>query len=148
MRSKVDSSPNADYPKTVIAEAVVAAGVVEAEGRTTAIRDAAPRTAAQRRTIIIAIFYPSTAIRRRAIIAIVPGIGAPFPDIAVHIVQSEGVWGKLSHGSRFFSIFSLCFPGVGISSIVIGQFPGNGFPKVEWGGGSSTTSILPFCLTR
>ena len=138
----------AHHPKTVPAAVAAAGAAVAAESGTAVTWIVVPRTAPQRRTIIIPIFYPGTAIRRRNMIVIVPSIGAPFPDIAVHIVQPKSVWGKLSHGSRLLSIFSLRFPCVGIASIVVSQFPGNGFPKVEWGGGSSTTSILPFCLTR
>jgi hypothetical protein len=146
----LESSPeNADYPKTVIVDAVDAAEVVVVANRgTTVSRIVAPGTAPQRRTIIIPIFYPDTAIRRRTVIVIVPGIGAPLPDIAVHIVQSKGVWGKLSHGSCFVLIFSVRFIGVGITGIVVSQFPRNGFPKVKRGGGSSTTSVFPFRFTR
>jgi hypothetical protein len=46
-----------------------------------------------------------------------PVISAPFPNIAVHIVQTEGIGGKLSHGSRFFSIFSFGFICISFSSI-------------------------------
>ena len=127
---------------------VVAAVEVDAVSRTAVIRIVVPRTAPQRRTIMIPLFCPDTAIRRRTVIITVPGIGAPFPDVPVHIVQPKSIGRKLPHGSRFFSIFSLRFPGVGIAGIVVGQFPRNGFPKVEWGGGSSTTSVLPFRLTR
>ena len=148
-REKGLQSPpgTAHHPKTVVDE-VVAAGVVVAESGTAVIRIEEPRTAPQRRTIIIPIFCPDTAIRRRTIIIIVPSIGTPFPYVPVHIVQTEGIGGKLSHGSRFFSIFSFGFIGVGITGIVVGQFPSNGFPKVKWGGGSSTTSIFPFCFAR
>ena len=138
----------AHHPKTVPAAVAAAGAAVAAVSRTAVRRIVEPRTAPQRRKIIIPIFYPGTAIRRRTIIVIMPSIGAPFPDIAVHIVQSKSVWGKLSHGSRLLSIFSLRFPGVGIAGIVVSQCPGNGFPKVELGGGSSTTILLPFCLTR
>jgi hypothetical protein len=37
----------------------------------------------------------------------VPSISTPFPYVPVHIVQTEGIGGKLSHGSRFFSILEL-----------------------------------------
>ena len=138
----------AHHPKTEVDAVVVAAVVGAAVSRTAVIWIVVPRTAPQKRTIIIPIFCPDTAIPRRTVIIIVPGIGAPLPDIAVHIIQSEGIGGKLSHGSRLLSIFSLRFFCVGITGIVVGQFPRNGFPKVEWGGGSSTTSVLPFRLTR
>ncbi len=88
----LESSPEyADYPKTVIAAAVDAAVEEVAESGTAEIRKAEPRTAPRRRTIIIPIFYPSTAIRRRTVIVIVPSIGAPFPDIAVHVIQAPGI---------------------------------------------------------
>jgi hypothetical protein len=132
----LESSPeNADYPKTDIAAAAVAACEVELANRATAERIVAPGTAPQRRT-----FHPETAIPRRTVIT-------PLLEIAVHIVQSKSVWGKLSHGSRLLSIFSFGFISVGIAGIVVSQFPRNGFPKVKRGGGSSTTSVLPFLLT-
>ena len=148
-RGKGLQSPpsTAHHPKTAVV-VVVAAVVAVAVSGTAVIRIVVPRTAPHRRTIIIPIFCPDTAIRRRTIIIIMPSIGAPFPDIAVHIVQSEGIGGKLSHRSRLLSIFSFVFIGVGFARLVVGQFPGNGFPKVKRGGGSSTTSVLPFCFTR
>ena len=110
-RGKGLQSPpsTAHHPKTDV-EVDDAAEVEEAVSGTAVTGKAVPRTAPQRRTIIITIFYPDTAIGRRTVIVIVPGIGTPLPDIAVHIVQSEGIGGKLSHGSRLFSIFSLRFP--------------------------------------
>jgi hypothetical protein len=144
----LESPPStAHHPKTEVV-AVGAAVVVVAVSGTAEIRRVATTTAPRRRTIIIPIFYPDTAIRRRTVIVIVPGIGAPLPDIAVHIVQSKSVWGKLSHGSRSVSILSLRFLGVAFADIILSQFPRNGFPKVKWGGGSSTTSVLPFRFTR
>ena len=118
----------AHHPKTEVAVAVVAAVMVlagVAAVAEVAVMGAAdiwrgvPRTAPQWRIIIIPIFYPDTAIRRRTLIIIVPGIGAPFPDIAVHIVQSKSVWGKLSHGSRLLSIFSCGFIGISFSSSIV-----------------------------
>ena len=149
-REKGLQSPpgTAHHPKTEEVVDDAAEEEVVAVSGTAEIRIEAPRTAPQRRTIIILIFCPDTAIPRRTIIITVLGIGAPFPDIAVHIVQSEGIGGKLSHGSRLFSKVSLRFFCVGITGTVVGQFPRNGFPKVKWGGGSSTTSVLPFRLTR
>jgi hypothetical protein len=119
-REKGLQSPpgTAHHPKTEV-EAADAAEVVAAVSGTAVTWIAAPRTAPQRRTIIIPIFCPDTAIRRRTIIVIVPGIGAPFPDIAVHIVQPKSVWGELSHGSRLLSIFSCRFIGIGFSTSIV-----------------------------
>jgi hypothetical protein len=119
-REKGLQSPpgTAHHPKTeVVAED--AAGVVEAVSGTAERWIDAPRTAPQRRTIIIPIFCPDTSIPRRTIIIIVPSIGTPFPYVPVHIVQTEGIGGKLSHGSRFFSIFSSGFICISFSSIII-----------------------------
>jgi hypothetical protein len=119
-REKGLQSPpgTAHHPKTEVVEAAAAVAVAAESGTAVNWIDV-PRTAPQRRTIIIPIFYPDTAIRRRTIIIIVPSIGTPFPYVPVHIVQTEGIGGKLSHGSRFFSIFSSGFICISFSSIII-----------------------------
>ena len=110
----------AHHPKTVVAEDEVAAVAAVAASGTAAIRIEAPRTAPQWRIIIIPIFCPSTAIRRRNMIVIVPSIGAPFPDIAVHIVQPKGVsYLKIAHWGCFTSIFSCKFIGISFSSSIV-----------------------------
>jgi hypothetical protein len=77
----------AHHPKTDEVAVVVAAGVVVvAVSGTAETWKVEPRTAPQWRIIIIPIFYPDTAIPRCTIIITVPSIGAPLPDIAVHIV--------------------------------------------------------------
>jgi hypothetical protein len=87
-REKGLQSPpgTAHHPKTEVV-VVDAAVVAEAVSGTAVIWRVVPRTAPQRRTIIIPIFYPDTAIRRRTIIIIMPVISAPFPNIAVHIIS-------------------------------------------------------------
>jgi hypothetical protein len=49
-----------------------------------------------------------------------PGVGAPFPDIAMEIIQSEGIGRELTNGGSFFSIFSLGFVCIGMVAIIIG----------------------------
>ncbi len=111
----------AHHPKTVIVDAVDAAEVVVVANRGTAVsRIVAPGTAPQRRTIIITIFYPDTAIRRRTVIVIVPGIGAPFPDIAVHIVQSKSVGGKFTNGGGFLTIDTFWPLSIDRTAVVVG----------------------------
>ena len=116
------SSPEyADYPKTDIVVAVVAAvEVVVTESGTAVIRIGAPGTAPQRRTIIIPIFYPDTAIRRRILIVIVPSIGTPFPDISVHIIESESVGGKFTNGGGFLTINTFRTVSIYIIAVVVG----------------------------
>ena len=41
----------------------------------------------------LAIALPGTAVRRRALIALVPPVLAPLPDVPVHVVEAEGVCG-------------------------------------------------------
>ncbi|GBL16520.1 hypothetical protein MTo_03844 [Microcystis aeruginosa NIES-1211] len=109
----------AHHPKTVVVEGD-AAVVIDAVSGTAARGIVAPRTAPQWRIIIIPIFCPSTAIRRRNMIIIVPSIGAPFPDIAVHIVQPKGVsYLKIAHWGCFTSISSCGFIGISFSSSIV-----------------------------
>ncbi len=116
----LESSPEyADYPKTESVVAEVAADVVAKRG-TADIRTAAPGTAPPRRTIIIPIFYPDTAIRRRILIVIVPSIGTPFPDIAVHIIESESVGGKFTNGGGFLTINTFGSLSINIIAVVVG----------------------------
>jgi hypothetical protein len=120
-REKGLQSPpgTAHHPKTVEAADAVAAEAVVAESGTAEIWIGEPRTAPQRRTIIIPIFCPSTSIPWRTLIIIMPIISAPFPYVPVHIIQPKGIRRKLSYGSRFFSVFSFGFICISFSSIII-----------------------------
>ena len=117
----LESSPEyADYPKTAIEVAVVAAVEGVAKRGTAVKRIEAPGTAPQRRTIIIPIFYPDTAIRRRILLVIVPSIGTPFPDISVHIIESESVGGKFTNGGGFLTINTFRTVSINIIAVVVG----------------------------
>lgn len=61
-----------------------------AEGRAASPGIAIPGPAAQHAGYLIPGF-PGRTVYRRAGVAIMPGVLAPFPHIAVHVVQAEGV---------------------------------------------------------
>jgi hypothetical protein len=48
-----------------------------------------------------------------------PGISTPFPDIAMHIIKSKSIRGKLPNWGSFLSIFAFGFISVGIAGIVV-----------------------------
>src|SRR5262245_12124743 len=54
-------------------------------------RVAVPRAAANYFDVVVLLFLPPSSILRRLGVAIVPGVETPFPDVAVHVVKSEGV---------------------------------------------------------
>jgi hypothetical protein len=96
-REKGLQSPpsTAHHPKTVVDVAVGEEAV--AESGTAESRIEEPRTAPQWRTIIITIFYPSTAILWCILIAIMPIVLAPLPNIANHVIESPSIGPFLTH---------------------------------------------------
>ena len=95
----------ADYPKTEIVVAVVAAVDVVAKRGTAVIRIVAPGTAPQHFCSIFVLANPSTPIRGCALIIRVIIVLTPFPNVSVHIVQTKGIsYLKIAYWCRLFSI--------------------------------------------
>ena len=97
---KVLRSPGGrtDNPKTagVVVEAAGREVVVAVSG-VTVRRKFAPGTAPQQPSATTTTCYPGAAINRRTIVIVMPMIGAPFPYVAVHIVETKIIWLITSH---------------------------------------------------
>jgi len=77
------------------------AGTPAAVGRAEVLWKAAPSTAADNTATCISTFCPGAAICGRcSAIVVMPGVFDPFPDIAMHVMETEGIWRKLSHWGR------------------------------------------------
>src|SRR5208283_2702727 len=84
--------------------------------------------------------FASRAVGRSAFIAGVPGIRAPFPDIAVHVVQAPGVRFLLADRG-ILALGVALEPGVVLQVIgLVAERPGSD--------GSRPAGIFPFCLRR
>jgi len=97
-RAKLRSPARNRYhnPKTVVA--VADAGSVEgAVSRPTVPRKVVPRTAPQHTDVTTRFVDPRTSIHWRALVTAMPVVFAPFPHVAVHVVQAKGIRFLLPH---------------------------------------------------
>ena len=76
-------------------------------------------------------WMPYTIIGGRAIVGVVPRIGAPFPQVAVHIVQAEGIGRKLIDLGGGVTIDTFRFGAIDELAVVVGDLGREGFAKME-----------------
>ena len=73
-----------------------------------------------------------------------PGVGAPFPDVAVHIKQPPAIgYPQAGHRDGLFTILALGSFALGMVAIIVDVAGGNRRVKVEGGRGTGSTGILP-----
>ena len=88
-------------PKTDVVLAYSGRITAIAAGRATDRGIIRPRTTPRLTGFAMSSCYPSTAIGRRTSIVFMAVIGTPLPNIAVHIIEPEGIGRVTAHRSRF-----------------------------------------------
>ena len=85
----------------------------------------------------------------RALVAVcaVP-VPAPFPDVAVHVVQPPGIGSETSCGHGTIAVLSAGKSVIRIGSVVIGLRDGSVLPRGKRRCCSGPTGVLPFCFRR
>ena len=91
------------HAKTDIEEAVLDRAVVARRGPAK-LRIVAPRAATYRPTALIPRCNPSPSINGGILITVVPNILAPFPNIAMHVMEAKVVSREAANDCRFLSI--------------------------------------------
>ena len=75
-----------------------------------------------------------------------PIIGAPFPDIAMHVMEAESIGWKTAHRGGLIAILTFGGGSIGFHAMKVSMVRGEGFATVERGGGVGSASIFPFCF--
>src|SRR5205807_462071 len=104
--------------KTDSAVAIVR-GVAAAIGRAQIVSVVAPRTAAQHPVFLFPSTQPCAAISWRSVVTIVIPILAPFPNVAVHVVQTPSVRLKTSDWRCLLSVNTLSRSAIRIVSVKV-----------------------------
>ena len=83
---------------------------VAARGRAAVLRIVYPGPPAKYGISLLILAYPGAAVRRSIFVVVVPVVLAPFPHVAVHIVETKSVdYPKFPYEGGFFSA---CFRSV------------------------------------
>lgn len=90
--------------------------------------------------------FPDRTIRGRTVVVVVPSILAPFPDVAVHLVQPEGVGRECAHRHGLPSVFALGRAVVGGVAVEVGLVSGDARVEVERRAGARPAGVFPFRL--
>src|SRR5262249_17419353 len=117
--------------------ALVGGWLTLAGGAAAALRGVGERAAADD-ALLGAGDHAGRAVRRRPLVGRRPGVGAPLPDVAVHVVQTPGI-GLLAADGRVLALRVGLVPGVGAQvGLPVAEGPG--------GGGASAAGVLPLRL--
>src|SRR5215467_11364776 len=85
---------------------------------------------------------PCMTVRGRALVGVVPAVGGPFPNAAVHIVQAERIRRERSDALRSFLV-----PRIAAILAIGGAFAHLFAPPVR-GGGAAANRVFPFGFGR
>lgn len=111
------------HPKPHAVVTAVRREEMEAGGGAAVPRFANPGPAAHHAGTLSPTF-PSGTVARGTFVALVRSVLAPFPDIAMHVVQAEGVGRERAHRHGLFSVFTLGGAVVGVVTIEVGLVRG------------------------
>ena len=105
-----------------------------------------PGSAARYSISLFASGLPYAIINGCAIIRIAPGIGAPFPQVAMQVVQAEGVGWKLIDHSGGVAIDPFRLAAIHEFAVVVCDFSRESFAKVEGRRCPGAAGIFSLCL--
>ena len=115
----------------------------QAHRRAADLRGIVPGTAPGNPEGLLTAVRPEAGSGWGAGIIRVPGIGAPFPQVAVHIVKAKGVGWKGAHDGGLMAVLPGRFGPVGEFAIVVCQVGGEGIPATKWRSAASPAGVLP-----
>src|SRR6266542_1956723 len=105
-----------------------------------------PRSAACH-TIVAILVLVRTAIPGRGAVLIQPGIRAPFPEIAMQVMDAKGVRRERPTFRGDVAIRSARLVEESVFAIKVGDFCRDRFSKAEWGAGACPAGIFPLRFT-
>jgi len=74
----------------------------------------------------------------------VPSVLAPFPDIAVHVVEAEGIGREGAYRGGFLAVFARRRAVVAVVAVEVGLVRADACSEVEGGAGAGTAGVFPF----
>ena len=98
--------------------------------------------------LVCHFIYPEPPIIRSIRISAMPLISAPFPYIAMHVMQTPGVGRKVGHRRGLLPVVSLGSVSIGTISIVIRQISAQGVAVVKGRAAACPAGIFPLGFTR
>src|SRR5262249_23024617 len=135
------------------------AGVLQQHAEADAVVPRAP--APVRRAKVEAVVLPAPAaedavvppvrpgridVRGDLVIVAVPPVGAPLPDVAVHVEKAPGVGRVAAYGAGPPQVRALRRAAEGLRAVETGHLRGDAFAEVIAGGGACAAGVFPLRL--